>query len=156
EYAVNQSCELIERTSFIEGYRIIKDIVDTEISIKKLASITGLSEDKIKRYFAYFQSRDIFIGSSLFPDINDEIVKKFVNSIGNLETIKKIQSWDCWRSYSQFLLYRYHPDVMRQYILTKRQREKKNNSSGNQSKIKQIVDQLFLEDKDITIAAVSE
>ncbi|MUK89316.1 hypothetical protein GMD78_13135 [Ornithinibacillus sp. L9] len=155
EYAVNQFNELEERTSFIEGYRMLKDIVD-KTSINKLSRKTGLPGDKVKRHLAYFHSRGIIEYPSLFSNISDDFVKAFINGIRNYKTIKHIQAWECWKSYSHFLLHRYHPDVMREIIETKRPRQSKKSSNNSQVKVQHIVDQLFNADKEITIAAVSE
>lgn len=156
EYGVTESGELVERTSFITGFNILKNINGKGFSLKKLANKVDFTDDKLKRYLAYFHSRSILMDLGVIQTVNNLLVKKFVKAVKNNETIKSIKTWDCWESYNHFLAHRFQQDVITELIQNKRPRKQKNNKEENNEKVQKVVDQLFDEDKDITIATVSE
>jgi hypothetical protein len=156
EYALNKAGELAERTYFIEGYNRLKDIVFVEKSVKRLASESGFTEDKVRRCLAYFQSRNIFSEADNTTNLDFTLLNDFVSALEKGKTIKEVQTWNRWESYNHFLLHRFHSNVMQALIQVKRPRSHYNDSTVNRERVHQVLKQMLQGGKDITISSVSD
>ncbi|MCF8567089.1 TniQ family protein [Alicyclobacillus tolerans] len=157
EYAIDEHGSLTERTYFMEGYHVLSKISSPMTSIKKIARRMNLSEDKARRCVAYFRSRLVLSVSRDVPHIHLGILEKVITAVRNGQTIKQIQSWPDWVSYDEFLLYRFHKDVMKELIVLKRPRvSERKDRSDKRVKVEKALQLLLEADRDITIASVSE
>jgi hypothetical protein len=109
EYAYDEKGLLIERTYFIEGYYLLKN---NYISLKELANESKLSLDQIKRCIAYFTTLKIYDLNLGHFNINKQLLSKFISSLKSGVKIKEIEKWKDWKSYTEFLAYRYHSSVL--------------------------------------------
>jgi hypothetical protein len=156
EYALNSDEELIERTYFIESYNCLKDLILIEKSIRRLAALTGYSEDKIKRCLAYFNTRNIFIREDKTLNLDRDLITLFVNALHRGQTIKEIQKWDKWEDYNHFLIHRFHLDVILAKLEFKRTRSSSNESALFRERVHQVLIEMLQYDIDITIDTVSK
>lgn len=156
QYAINEDGEFIERTYYIESYNRLKDLILKEKSIRGLATLTGYSEDKIKRCLAYFNTRNIFIQQDTTLNLDRNLITLFVNALHCGQTIKEIQKWDKWEDYNHFLIHRYHLDVILAKFEIKRTRSSSNESALFRERVQQVLIEMLQDDIDITIDAVSK
>lgn len=156
EYALDYNDQLIERTYFISAYNKLVQVNLSNLSFKKVASILNMPIDKIKRILSYFTSRDVKISLEISVDSNKLL--KFINGIREGEKIKHIRKWDIWVSYSEFLVYRYHIEVINELFKKECPREKDTRDLPNKSSKfllgKKTVDDMFNNGEDITIKNV--
>lgn len=158
EYAFDNNDNIIERTYFITGYKILKEHNSRNISIKQLLRLSGLSVDRIDRCLAYFKSRNI--NFLLGPDISfdREILNKVVRLSISGKSIKQIENSVDWSSHFQFLYYRYHKDVMKK-LNTIDNQEKANTPidvEKKQNLIQIILEDMLENDTDISIRSVCD
>ncbi|WP_206915752.1 TniQ family protein [Alicyclobacillus suci] len=158
EYAVDDHGNLKERTYFIEGYRaFIQDGIPTA-GIKEMARQIGMTEDKIRRCLAYFSIRQVMRSQDGgHANVDPSLLQNVLRSVRTGVPLKAIQTWECWDSYQQFLLYRFHPDVMRALIELKRPRPSKRiDAAANREEVREALESLLQRDQDVTISAVCE
>lgn len=157
EYAVDEHGDLRERTYFIDGYRVLSQVHLPITSMKSVARQNNMTEDKLQRCIAYFATRRSLDMPDRLLTINPNLLEKYVDAIRSGQTIKNIQTWPDWSSYNEFLLYRYHSEVIKELIVQKRPRpSKRADRSQNWVVIKKAVNSLLDADRDITIATVCE
>lgn len=114
EYAIYEDGELKERTYFIEGYQALKETNAPLGGLKRLTRSIGFTEDKTRRCLAYFCTRNQFVDPSAIPfEVDTSLLERVLNDTRKGTKLKVIQQWKCWESYQQFLVYRFHPEVMR-------------------------------------------
>ncbi|MGG0934504.1 TniQ family protein [Brevibacillus centrosporus] len=158
EYAIDNDGELKERSYFIEGYQALKDTKAPLSGIKELARRIGFTEDKTRRCLAFFSTRlhpDEWRGTRV--EFDASLLERVLNDIRKGKKLKVIQQWDCWESYQQFLVYRFHSEVMRVLTELKRHRpSKRSDSAVKREKVREAVEGLLESDKDIKIAAVCD
>lgn len=156
EYAIDEDGELQERTYFIEGYQALKDTNDPLSGIKGLAHSIGFTEDITRRCLAYFCTRmepDEWSGAS--AEVDSALLERVLKDVRKGTKLKVIQQWDCWESYQQFLVCRFHPKVMHALIELKWPRpSKRSDSAVKREKVREALDTLLETDEDITIEAV--
>lgn len=158
EYAVDEDGELRERTYFIEGYNALQTVGAPLSGIKELARSIGLTEDRTRRCLAYFCTRlDLVEGIDAWGGVDISLLERVRNDIRKGTKLKAIQQWECWESYQQFLVYRFHQEVMRTLVESKRPRSSKRSDSAlKREKVRETLEVLLERDEDITIAAVCE
>lgn len=159
EYAFNLDDLLVERTYFIHAYNELMLIAvnTSNNSLKKLAATLKMSIDKTKRCICYFISRNQFndccFSKEFIMDINK--LKNILNGIREGIGLKEIRNWDIWESYDEFLIYRYHIDVINE--LREDCSNKKDYIPSNSQflLVKNTVEKMFDINEDITIKSVS-
>jgi len=158
EYAIDEDGELQERTNFIEGYQALRTVSVPLNGIKPLTRSLCFTEDKIRRCLAYFCTRmEPHELNCARIEVDTSLLERVLNDIGKGTNLKAIQQWDCWESYQQFLVYRFHSEVMRALIELKRPRpSKRSDSIVKREKVRKALDVLRERDEEITIAAVCE
>lgn len=156
EYAIDEDGEIQERTYFIEGYQALRTVSMPLTGIKPLARSLCFTEDKIRRCLAYFCTRmEPHEWNGALVEVNTSLLERVLKDTSRGTKLKAIQQWDCWESYQQFLVYRFHPEVMRALIELKRPRPtKRSDSAVKREKVREALDILMERDDDITIAAV--
>lgn len=157
EYAFDTSQNLIERSYFIESYKKLKKIWHKELCLTEIADALNISLDKTKRCLAYFNVRDMFVGRASYNDrflINQEYIKIFKESIERNTNMKKIEKWGIWKSYREFLLYRYNTSIMRALMEQSRKRGLRTDRSANAIILKQVLEDMLSKDVNITISSV--
>lgn len=164
EYAINQSGQLEERTYFIEGYHSLKELFNIEFDLSVLAEKSGLSEDRVRRCYAYFRTRGLLnAGNDNFLEgwankqiqIDNGLLNKVIHSVRDCINLKVIEKWELWNSYDQFLTYRFQQDVMRALIEQKRVRPKRG-SKVNFENVRLVLNQFIESDVEISIGKVAQ
>ncbi|MFY3790352.1 TniQ family protein [Ureibacillus sp. MALMAid1270] len=161
EYALNNCEQLVERSNFISAYNKLVNHDFNNLSLKTVSTILNMPIDKTRRIIAYFTSRDgkVSLNFQGFTIESNKLLK-FIQGIREGQQIKQIRQWDIWMSYSEFLLYRYHIDVINELTRNQRKPEEDtrniSNKSSNYLLVKKIVDDMFKNDEDITIKNVSK
>ena len=160
EYALNLDDQLVERTYFIHAYKEFITVNTSSSSLKQLATSLKMSIDKIKRCICYFISRSMFNNCACSVDIivDSHKFKKILNRIREGDGLKKIRRWNIWENYSEFLIYRYHIDVINELHTRGNCSNKRNYNSNNNSQfllVKNTVDSMVEMNEDITIKNVS-
>lgn len=159
EYAFDNNNQLIERTNFISAFSKLAQRNINNLSLKKVSFILEMSIDKTRRVLAYFASRDVkvFLNSNEIA-LDSSKLLKFINSIREGQKIKQIRQWNIWESYSEFLMYRYHIEVINELFMKENVRKKETSKSTNKSTmfllVKKTVDDMFNNDEDITVKNV--
>ena len=159
EYAFDNNNQLIERTNFIFAYSKLVQRNLNNLSLKKVSFILEMPIDKTRRVVAYFASREVkvFLNSNGIA-LDSSKLLKFINGIREGQKIKQIRQWNIWESYNEFLVYRYHIEVINELFKKENVREKETGKSTNKSSmfllVKKIVDDMFHNDEDITIKNV--
>lgn len=158
EYAIDDDGELQERTYFIEGYQALRTVSVPLNGIKPLARSLCFTEDKIRRCLAYFCTRmEPHELNGAWVEVDTSLLERVLNDIGKGTKLKAIQQWDCWEGYQQFLVYRFHSEVMLALIKLKRPRpSKRSDSAVKREKVREALDALMERDEEITIAAVCD
>lgn len=159
EYALNIDNQLVERTYFIHAYNEFISVDTSRCNLKELATILKMSIDKTKRCICYFISRNQFNDCYFFKEfrININKLKSILNGIRGEIGLKEIRNWKIWENYNEFLVYRYHIDVIIE-LYDKDSSNKKNYNPSNNSqflKVKNTVEKMFEINEDITINNVS-
>lgn len=156
EYAIDEDGELQERTYFIEGYQVLLNGDITLSKITEVARRIGFSEDRTRRCIAYFCTRLLaheWSGSRV--ELDASLLERLLLNIRKGTKLKVIQQWECWESYQQFLVYRFHPEVMRALIELKRPRpSKRSDTAVKREKVREALDTLLEKDEDITLGSV--
>lgn len=160
EYALNLADQLVERTCFIHVYNELITVNTSRSNLKQLADTLNMSIDKTKRCICYFISRDMFNNCAFSVDIivDSNKFKKILNGIREGEGLKKIRKWNIWENYSEFLIYRYHIDIINELHIRGDCSNKRNYYSNNNSQfllVKTTVDNMVEINEDITIKNVS-
>jgi hypothetical protein len=152
-YAFDEQSTMITKDPFLNGYKTLIELDDVETfySSKELSKSTGNSEGYWKRILAYFNSRTVFTDPI---QIDWQIIDRFVHAISH-STMNEIEMWQCWASRDQFLLYRYHPEVMKAHIFRKRKLPERLNRDRCWKQIVILCDEWLIEEKDITLGAIS-
>lgn len=158
EYAIDEKGQLQDRMYFIEGFYSLRKIGTPLPGIKQLARELGFTEDKTQRCLAYFCTRyPEYQLTGSHCEIDSNRLELVINEIRKGTTLKSIRRWDCWTSYRHFLVYRFHPDVMRTVINLKRPRpSRQSDSAVKRQRVREVLDDLLKRDEDITIAAVCD
>ncbi|MED1662769.1 TniQ family protein [Brevibacillus laterosporus] len=158
EYAIDEDGELHERTYFIEGYRALRTVNTPLIGIKLLSRSLGFTEDKTRRCLAYFCTRmESFEWNGAWIELDTSLLEQVLNNVRKGTILKVIQQWNCWESYQQFLIYRFHPEVMRALVDLKRPRPSKQSDGVVKcEKVRETLEGLLERNEDITIVAVCD
>ncbi|GEM_PF-3517887 len=160
EYALNYNDQLVERTYFIHAYNVLITVDTSRSELKQIAAILKKSIDKTKRCICYFisrnQSNDCCFSKEFMMESNK--LKNILNGIREGRGLKEIRKWNIWKSYKEFLIYRYHIDVMNELHIKGDYSNKNDYISKNNSQlllVKNTVEILFELNEDITIKNVS-
>lgn len=157
EYALNAVNQVEERTYFIKGYNLMKSNISERDTIDSISKKTGLSLGQVKRCIAYFYSREFkFLELDGSFQTDSSMLNLFIDAVKHDLPIRYIRNWDCWGSYMQFLLHRFHPNVMEQLLLQTRKMPKRINNESNLDEIKKVVGDLYAKEVTITINAVAQ
>lgn len=160
EYALNLNDQLVERTYFIHAYNELITVNISRSNLIQLAATLKMSIDKTKRCICYFISRNQFNDCCFSREFIMDIkkFKNILNGIGEGIGLKEIRNWNIWESYNEFLIYRYHIDVMNELHVRGDYSNEKDYISNNNSQlllVKNTVKNLFELNEDITIKSVS-
>ncbi|KLE15725.1 hypothetical protein [Clostridium sp. C8] len=154
EYAYDESENLIERTSFIDGFNRLSSTWDYNISLENLAYKSCISEEKLKRLLAYFNIRGMFLKNKKTIVLKDDLINIFIKEIEEGKSLKEIMSLKCWKGYREYLLYRFHKDVM-SAIITKKVVRNTEVTIGEKSKrVLEVLEELLKNDIPITLKKV--
>ena len=156
EYAYDKFENIHERTNFIESFYLLNKYWSTEISLEKLSYKTGLSEDKLKRFLAYFNLRERFLKNNERYEIDNKLLVLFLEGIKNNITLREIRKWVCLGNYRNYLFYRYHKDVIYELNTKEVKRNRRVNAEINKQKILKCVDKLYENKIKITLNEVGK
>jgi hypothetical protein len=151
-YAYDKLGNIQERTNYIESYYLLNKFWNKEISLKKLSIITGVTEERLKRRLAYFNSRGFFLKSNWAYKFDNRLLELFLEGLKKNMTTKEIMSWKCWGGYRNYLLYRYNKDVI--YELNTRKINKRTKVDFNRLKIQKCLEKMYNENEKITLSSV--
>ncbi|MDC3414769.1 TniQ family protein [Terrihalobacillus insolitus] len=156
EYAYDHNDQLIERSYFISAYQKLINFDTTVFSLKSLALELELSLDRTRRILGYFISRLPLRNLGFTKGYVIEPVKLgyFIEELKENKNIKDIRKWDQWKDYNEFLIYRYHIEVINQIYSRENRKITPKNNNSNFLLVKKTVDHLFDENQDITIRNV--
>ncbi|NQX62206.1 TniQ family protein [Paenibacillus qinlingensis] len=114
EYATNKKNELVERSYFINAYKVLSNRSVSTLTWMEREKVFGLKRNKIIRIQAYFYSRALFIDliNESKYSVEANLLESVKISIRNGEAIYTIRHWEKWRSEEEYLLYRYHPQII--------------------------------------------
>lgn len=160
EYALTLDDQLVERTYFIHAYNELITVDTSRSNLKRLAATLKMSIDKTKRCICYFISRNQFNDCCFSKEfmMDNNKLKNILNGIREGIGLKEIRHWNIWESYNEFLIYRYHVDVMNELHSKGDFTTKTKNYSNNNSQlllVRSTVKTLFEMNEDITIKSVS-
>ncbi|WEH10087.1 hypothetical protein [Alicyclobacillus fastidiosus] len=89
--------------------------------------------------------------------VDASLLERVLSDVRKGTKLKVIQRWDCWESYQQFLVYRFHQKVIRAVIELKRPRpSKRADSSVKREKVREALDVLMERGDNITIEVVCD
>lgn len=157
KYAISQSGEIRERTSFIKAHELVKG-TDLEIwDPAKLRQMTGMAREKLRDCLAYFSVREIQPWANWLPvQAEAQLVKRFVAAVQSGKVINEIRAWECWKGHTHFLVHRYQPDVIYALIQPKQKQTKRQQDvADGKDRIPSIINLLMENDEDITIPKVA-
>lgn len=154
EYAYDESDNLIERTSFIEKFNKLSRTWDCNLSLENLANKSGLSEDKLKRTLSYFNIRGMFLKNEKIIVLKDDLINVFIKEIEKGKSLKEIMSLKYWKSYREYLLYRFHKDVMVAIITKKIGRNIEVGIEDKSKRVIEVLEELLKNDISITLKKV--
>lgn len=154
EYACDDSENLIERTSFIDGFNRLSRTWDYNMSLENLAYKSCISEDKIKRLLAYFNVRGMFLKGKKTIVLKDDLINVFIKEIENGKRLKEIIGLKYWGNYREYLQYRFHKDVMIAIITKKVVRNTEVTIGDKSKRILEILEELLKNDIPITLKKV--
>lgn len=159
EYALNLNDQLVERTYFIHAYNELITVNISRSNLIQLAATLKMSIDKTKRCICYFISRNQFNDCYFFKEFRIDMnkLKSMLNGIRGEIGLKEIRKWRIWESYNDFLVYRYHIDVINELYDEDGSNKKDYNLSNNSQflRVKNTVEEMFEINEDITIKNVS-
>jgi hypothetical protein len=113
EYALDEDNYLVERSYFIKAYEILSNRNISKLTWPERIKVMGLKRGRIQRVLAYFQIRNVFdLDDIIKRDINEKLLEKFVRKLNEGIDLAEIRFWKEWVNYDQFLLHRYHPQVV--------------------------------------------
>jgi predicted RNA-binding Zn-ribbon protein involved in translation (DUF1610 family) len=163
EYAVNEAGQLEERTYFIKGYSFLRELQSNEDNLKAIAKKSGLSEDKVRRCYAYFRTRALFsFGSNHSKGwvnkqikIEEQLLNKVIEAAKAYKPLKDVAKWPMWESYDHFLTYRFHPEVVRAILLQMRRRSKRGLKINLES-VQNLIGEFLKADIEISLKNVAQ
>ncbi len=159
EYATTTQNELIERTYFISGYKILSSRDISKLTWPEKEKVFGLKKNRIQRICAYFYTRGIFTENNFKNELEMKKLQLFCDAICRGDSIFEIQHWKNWKNDDQYLKYRYHPLVIRTIVECNYQQERSTEVNLNKefgSLVKEICEWMVSENKAITISSVSK
>ncbi|MGF7046225.1 hypothetical protein J2T13_000701 [Paenibacillus sp. DS2015] len=150
EYAFAEGV-IIERTYFIQAYHKISSHNLSSLTWYERENLMGLKKEKIRRVMAYFWCCQIISeeeGITTYGKIDLGKVQEFVKALDKGIAIVEIRRWPLWEQYGNYLIHRFHPDVMRAIIYKKMTME----SRGMRDLKDEIIDACSdLRNKDLSI-----
>lgn len=145
-YYFDEQGDQKERDGFINGFNFLYSLESVHVQNEKRGQPGSISS----KVWAYFQTRlegDLPIETKLLDRVTKAIMK------GN--SLNQIKSWSCWNSPEQYLLYRYHIDVLRVRYLKKRKVTKRKEYDNELPKLIIVTKQLLNQDETITLNKVA-
>ena len=144
---------LIEKTKFIAIYSILKTIKGTIISLGALSADSGFKVYDLKCAIAYYDSRGVFLFENYHVIADNAVLNAVIHAVQSGESFNSIRQWNSWKSYYEFLFYRYHQNVLRAKI-----RERRIEPTCNREKLSEhiepVLQDMLCADEDITIGKV--
>lgn len=154
EYSYDENGNLVERTSFIYGFHKLNNTWNNSISIENISYNSNMSEDKVKRLLSYFNVRDIYLKDGKPVILKKELINIFINEIEKGSNLKKIMNLKCWSGYREFLLYRFHKEIMLAINMKKVVQNKETSIGIKSKKVIEVLEQLLKTDITITLNTV--
>lgn len=111
-YYFDEQGSQFERDGFIDGFNIIHSLNIEHIQNDKQFKLGSIPNS----VWAYFQTR---LENHIL--IEKELLDRVIKAIIKGNSLNQIKSWSCWTSADQYLLYRYHIDVLRVRHFKKRE-----------------------------------
>ncbi|OCT16710.1 hypothetical protein A8709_08565 [Paenibacillus pectinilyticus] len=158
EYAIDDQDLLIERTNFINSYNILSNRSLTKLTWPEREKAMGIKRNRINRIQAYFYVREMFVNeiSKSIYQINQKKLFEVLQAVKSGEPVYDIQHWKSWIRNDEYLLYRYHPEVINELLNQKMSSfvEEKDNSSFI-NKVETACEKLIKRGMGITLPTVS-
>ncbi|MBB6023594.1 hypothetical protein HNR77_004695 [Paenibacillus sp. JGP012] len=139
---------LLERSYFIKGYLSIKAEDISQLSLREMCSITGLTVSQNKRLLAYLTCRGLIGDYSYIYD--DQLVVRFVNALKAGVRISNIIKWTSWKNEGHYLTYRYHARVMQALNMKKKSQPERKSKNGVEHTLSEICWSLIQSEVKIT------
>ncbi|MFW2503481.1 TniQ family protein [Clostridium diolis] len=154
EYAYDENGYLVERTSFIDGFNRLNNTWNNTMSLENSAYINSMTEDKVKRVLAYFNTRGMYLKDEKTIILEEKLINLFIKEIEMGSNLNKIKNLKCWSGYREFLLYRFQKEVMLELNMKKVVRNKIVNIENKRQKVINILEELSKDDIPITLNKV--
>lgn len=154
EYAYDENGNLVERTSFIDGFNHLNNTWSNDISLENLAYRNCMTEDKIKRLLSYFNTRGMYLKNEESIVLKEDLINVFINEIKKGNNLKIIMNLKCWSGYREYLLYRFHKEIMLVINMKKIVRNKEIMVENKSQKVFAVLEELLKTDTPITLSKV--
>ncbi|MCX7922243.1 MAG: TniQ family protein [Clostridia bacterium] len=156
EYIYDGKGCIVERTKFIEGYKMLKDLPLGKMNLKELCDLTGLKNEKIRRYIAYFSSNKILkpINKYKKVKVDKKCLSIFIDDIKKGDNVEDIKYRDYWEDNFHYLIHRYNNDVLQTIAKERSKRHLHSNLEEKQKVISYVLKELYENNTKITINSV--
>ncbi|WP_369680204.1 TniQ family protein [Paenibacillus sp. 7523-1] len=142
-YFFNSAGRQIERDGFLQGFY--------DFEVRKLCpnTHTDILIPKAKEIKAYFQSR---LPSQNKASIDINLLNRFVYAIQSNIGLNQIKKWNCWVSEDQYLMYRYHVEVLRSQQFKKRNSKKRIDYNAKLIELNKCIEEQLPKNEIITLS----
>ncbi len=156
EYVYDIEGSITERTRFIEGYQLLKDLSLDSMELKDLCVSTGVQKERMRRYIAYFSSNLILkpIRRYAKVQIDKMLLEKFIIDIKQGDNIEDIKNKGYWNDNFHYLIHRYNNKVLQAVAVAHSRRHLNHNPEDNLEIVRDVLDKMYKNNIKITIANV--
>ncbi|ERK32414.1 TniQ family protein [Clostridium intestinale] len=154
EYAYDKKGKLVERTEFIDGFNRLSNTWSKELSLGNLAHKNCITKDKLKRLLAYFNTRGMYLKNENSIILKEDLINVFIREIKKGRSLREIRHLKYWNNYREYLLYRFHKEVMLNINMKKVTRNKKVSMEKQNKKVTEVLEKLLKANTTITLNQV--
>ncbi|WP_225999814.1 TniQ family protein [Paenibacillus sp. BJ-4] len=146
-YYFDETGKQVETEEFIRSFPYIKDCISANDLVLQLK----LPLTKCKRIIAYFRTRLDFLDGHVDPRLLNRVQVALESNTG----FNQIKASRCWGSLDEFLMYRYHIDVLRTRISSQRKAKQRIDYDLKWSKLTNTTKKLLKMDVNISLTNIS-
>lgn len=154
EYAYDEKGKLVERTEFIDGFNRLSNTWSKELLLGNLAHKNCITEDKLKILLAYFNTRGMYLKNENSIILKEDLINVFIREIKKGRSLREIRYLKYWNNYREYLLYRFHKEVMLNINMKKVTRNKRISIGSRHKKVTEVLEELLKANITITLNQV--
>ncbi|WP_139994819.1 TniQ family protein [Paenibacillus paridis] len=144
---------MVEKDGFIKGYHHLKVMMEENdfVTIEECPRPINYNKDW-RGIIAYFSTRFVF---GKVEKLDDSLILAFVQAVQKNANMNNIHKWKWWGSYRNYLLYRYHIDVMNAQVYSRRKVPMRHNIESYQEQMIDLCREMIKNDEDISMERIS-